>query len=139
LSEVVSEHNRDFVDEFRARGGEVEGSDRQPFLLLHTTGAKSGTRYVNPVAYQAVGDAFAVFGSRGGSSVNPGWYHNLVAHPDTVVEVGAETIPVRARVAEGDERNRIWEEQKRRNPTFAAFEEKTTRSIPVVVLERASS
>jgi len=139
LSETVSERNRGVVDEFRARGGEVQGFEGQPLLLLHTTGAKSGTRYVNPVAYLPVGDDFAVFGSRGGSPVNPGWYHNLLAHPDTVVEVGAETIRVRARVAEGEERERIWGEQKRANANFAAYEEKTTRSIPVVILERVAS
>ena len=139
MSETVSERNRGVVDEFRASGGGVAGFEGQPLLLLHTTGAKSGTRYVNPVAYLAVGDDFAVFGSRGGSPVNPGWYHNLLAHPDTVVEVGTESIPVRARVAEGEERERIWEAQKRVNANFAAYEEKTTRSIPVVILERVAS
>jgi deazaflavin-dependent oxidoreductase (nitroreductase family) len=139
LTETVSTGNRDVVDEFRARGGQVAGFEGQPLLLLHSTGAKSGTRYVNPVAYLAVGDDFAVFGSRGGSPVNPGWYHNLVADPDTVVEVGTETIPVHARVAEGEERDRIWEAQKRANANFAAYEEKTTRSIPVVILERVAS
>jgi len=139
LSETVSDRNRGVVDEFRARGGEVAGFEGQPILLLHSTGAKSGTRYVNPVAYLAVGDDFAVFGSRGGSPVNPGWYHNLLAHPDTVVEVGTETIPVHARVAEGEEHERIWAEQKAANANFAAYEQKTTRSIPVVVLERVAS
>ena len=71
--------------------------------------------------------------------MNPGWYHNLRAHPDTVVEVGTETIGVRARVAEGEERDRIWEEQKRLNPNFADYEQQTTRSIPVVILERVAS
>ena len=139
MSETVSDRNRGVVDEFRARGGEVAGFEGQPILLLHSTGAKSGTRYVNPVAYLAVGDDFAVFGSRGGSPVNPGWYHNLLAHPDTVVEVGTETIPVHARVAEGEEHERIWAEQKAANANFAAYEQKTTRSIPVVVLERVAS
>lgn len=86
-----------------------------------------------------MGDDFAVFGSKAGAPTNPDWFHNLLANPDTVVEVGTETIPVHARVAEGEERDRIWEEQKRRNEGFAAYEEKTTRSIPVVVLERAAS
>lgn len=139
MSETVSDRNRGVVDEFRERGGEVAGFEGQPILLLHSTGAKSGTHYVNPVAYLAIGDDFAVFGSRGGSPVNPGWYHNLLAHPDTVVEVGTETIPVHARVAEGEEHERIWAEQKAANANFAAYEQKTTRSIPVVVLERVAS
>jgi deazaflavin-dependent oxidoreductase (nitroreductase family) len=139
LSETVSEQNRGIVAQFREHGGKVAGFETQPLLLLHSTGAKSGTHYVNPLAYQAAGDGFAVFGSRGGSPVNPGWYHNLLAHPDAEVEVGTETIPVHARVAEGEERDRIWEEQKRLNPNFDDYEAQTTRSIPVVILERVAS
>ena len=139
MSESVNERNRPVVDEYRARGGQVAGFEGQPLLLLHTTGAKSSVHYVNPVAYLSTGDDFAVFGSRGGSPVNPGWYHNLLAHPDTEIEVGAETIRVHARVAEGKERERIWGEQKRVNANFAAYEQKTTRPIPVVILERVAS
>src|SRR5207237_442762 len=111
----------------------------RPLLLLHNKGAKTGAERVNPLVYQPVGNAFAVFGSKAGASTNPDWYHNLRAHPDTVVEVGTETIPVRARVAEGEERERIWERQKRDNPNFADYETLTTRPIPVVVLERVAS
>jgi deazaflavin-dependent oxidoreductase (nitroreductase family) len=139
LTETVSDWNREIVDEFRANGGKVAAFEGRPLLLLHSTGAKSGDLYVNPLVYQPLGDDFAVFGSKAGAPVNPGWYHNLIANPDTVVEFGTETIPVRARVAEGDERDRIWEEQKRVNPNFAEYEEKTTRPIPVVILERVAS
>jgi deazaflavin-dependent oxidoreductase (nitroreductase family) len=139
LTETVSDWNREVVDEFRARGGRVAAFEGRPLLLLHSQGAKSGSEYVNPLVYLPVGDDFAVFGSKAGAPVNPGWYHNLRANPDTVVEIGTETIPVRARVAEGEERERIWEEQKRANPNFAEYEQKTTRPIPVVILERAAS
>jgi len=138
LSESVSDWNRDVVDEFRARGGKVAAFEGRPLLLLHSKGAKSGTQYVNPLVYLPAGDDFAVFGSKAGGPTNPDWYHNLWANPDTVVEVGTETIRVRARVAEGEEREQIWDEQKRVNPNFAAYEEKTTRPIPVVVLERVA-
>ncbi len=131
--------NRGVIDEFRANGGKVAQFEGRPLLLLHHRGAKSGTDRVNPLVYLPVGDAFAVFGSKAGADAHPAWYHNLVAHPDTVVEVGTETIPVRARVAEGEERERIWEEQKRANPNFADYEQKTARTIPVVLLERAAS
>ncbi|HST25680.1 MAG TPA: nitroreductase family deazaflavin-dependent oxidoreductase [Gaiellaceae bacterium] len=139
MTPLASDWNRQVIDEFRANGGKVAQFQHQPLLLLHHKGAKTGTERVNPLAYQAVGDDFAVFGSKAGAPTNPDWFHNLLANPDTVVEVGTETIPVHARVAEGEERDRIWEEQKRRNEGFAAYEEKTTRSIPVVVLERAAS
>jgi deazaflavin-dependent oxidoreductase (nitroreductase family) len=139
LTETVSDWNREVVDEFRANGGKVAAFEGRPLLLLHSKGAKSGVEYVNPLAYLLVGDDFAVFGSKAGAPVNPGWYHNLRANPDTIVEIGTETIPVRARVAEGRERDRIWAEQKRVNPNFAEYEEKTTRPIPVVILERVAS
>jgi deazaflavin-dependent oxidoreductase (nitroreductase family) len=138
----VSEHddwNRGVIDEFRANGGKVAQFEGRPLLLLHHKGAKTGTERVNPLVYLPVGDAFAVFGSKAGADTNPAWYHNLVAHPDTAVEVGTETVPVRARVAEGEERDRIWDEQKRVNPNFADYEKKTARPIPVVLLERVAS
>ena len=131
--------NRGVIDEFRANGGKVAQFEGRPLLLLHHKGAKTGTERVNPLVYLPVGDAFAVFGSKAGADTNPAWYHNLVAHPDTAVEVGTETVPVRARVAEGEERERIWDEQKRVNPNFADYEKKTARPIPVVLLERVAS
>ena len=125
------------IDEFHANEGRVGG----PFagmtiLLLHHKGAKTGTERVNPLAYQPVDDDFAVFGSKGGAPANPDWYHNVQAHPDVTVEVGTETIPVHARVAEGEERDRIWTRQKELAPGFAEYEARTSRQIPVIVLER---
>jgi deazaflavin-dependent oxidoreductase (nitroreductase family) len=133
-----NDRNQTVVDEFRANGGKVAAFEHQPLLLLHHTGAKSGVERVNPVAYLPVGDAFAVFGSKGGAPTNPDWFHNLRANAETTIEVGSETIRVRARVAEGEERDRIWSEQKRANRNFAGYEQRTTRPIPVVVLERVA-
>ncbi|HYT78400.1 MAG TPA: nitroreductase/quinone reductase family protein, partial [Actinomycetota bacterium] len=86
---------------------------------------------------QADGDRFAVFGSKGGAPTNPDWYHNLLANPEATIEVGTETISVRARVAEGEERERIWNRQKELMAGFAAYEQRTRRQIPVVILERS--
>ena len=98
----TNDWNAKIVDEFRANagklGGPFEGAD---MLLLHTRGAKTGAERVNPVAYQHVGDDIAVFASKGGADTNPDWFHNLKAHPEVTVEVGSDTIDVRARVAEG--------------------------------------
>jgi deazaflavin-dependent oxidoreductase (nitroreductase family) len=135
----VNDFNLTIIDEFRANGGRVGGPfEGAPLLLLHHTGARTGREHVSPVMYQAVDESFAVFASKGGAPTNPAWYHNLVAHPDTVVEVDAKQIPVRARVATGDERERIWAIQKERYPGFAEYEQKTSRQIPVVVLEPVS-
>lgn len=133
--------NRQIIEEFRANEGVVGGMFAgMPLLLLHHKGAKTGTERINPVAYQRLGDdSVAIFASKGGAPTSPDWYHNLVANPDASVEIGTETLPVRARVASGDERERIWSKQKQDLPQFAEYEEKTTgiRTIPVVVLEKA--
>lgn len=133
----MDDWNRKVIEEFRANGGKVSGMfEGMPLLLLHHRGAQTGRERVNPVAYQRVGESLAVFASKGGAPTNPGWYHNLRAHPEVTVEVGTETYPVVARVAEGDERERIWETQKAAAPGFAEYERKAGgRQIPVVVLE----
>ena len=133
----MSDFNAAIIDEFRANGGKVGGQfEGAPLLLLHTTGARSGDERVHPVVYQEVGDDLAVFGSKAGAPTHPAWYHNLVAHPDATIEIGPDTVPVRARVAEGDERDRIWSRQKEIMPGFADYEANTARAIPVVILER---
>lgn len=134
----MTDYNARMIEELRANKGQAGGQFAgAPMLILHHVGAKSGTSRVNPVMYQAVGDDdFAVFASKGGAPTNPDWFHNLLANPDTVVEVGGETVEVTARVAEGDERERIWERQKAAYPGFAEYEAKTDRQIPVVILGR---
>jgi len=129
--------NAGVITEFRANGGVVGGDfEGMPLLILHTTGAKSGKASVQPLLYQAVGDGFAIFASRGGAPKHPGWYHNLVADPAVSIEVGAETLAVSARVTEGGERETIWSRQKTEFSFFGDYEKKTSRIIPVVVLER---
>ena len=133
----VNDWNDRIIAEFRANEGRVGGPFQgRPLLLLHHFGARTGAERVNPLAYQQVGEAWAVFGSKGGAPRNPDWYHNLIANPRARIEVGTETFDVVARVAEGEERERIWAEQKRLMPGFAEYETRTARQIPVVVLER---
>jgi deazaflavin-dependent oxidoreductase (nitroreductase family) len=138
----VDDFNGKIIAEFRANGGSVggpfHGSD---ILLLHHTGARSGAERVTPLAYQWVGDqwvgdSFAVFAVRAGSPENPAWFHNLLAHPETVAEVGTRTVRVRARAAQPAERDVIYSRQKQRHPAFAQYEVKAApRRIPVVVLD----
>lgn len=132
----VNDWNSKVIEEFRSNGGKVGGRfEGAPLLLLHTTGARSGQPRVNPVMYQSVDGGYAVFASKGGAPVNPDWYHNLRANPRVRAEIGRDTLDLTARVAEGDERERIWAVQKRDYPGFADYEQKTTRQIPVVILE----
>ena len=90
---------------------------------------------MNPLAYQKLDNGWAVFASKGGAPTNPDWYHNVLANPHVFAEIGTETYDLVAREATGEEWKRIWEEQKRLNPGFAEYEEKTSRQIPVIVLE----
>lgn len=134
----VNDWNATIIAEFRGNAGKVGGMfENTPLLLLHTTGAKSGKERINPLAYRADGDSFVIFASKAGAPTHPDWFHNVVANPAASIEVGTETIAVRARVADGDERERLWSAQKTDSPGFAEYEAKTTRQIPVVVLERA--
>jgi deazaflavin-dependent oxidoreductase (nitroreductase family) len=130
--------NRKIIDEFHANAGKVGGPfEGTPILLLHHQGAKSGTERVNPLAYRRDGDSYVVFASKGGAPTNPDWYHNLRANPATQIEVGTDVVDVKARVANGEERERLFDAQKRDHPGFAEYERNTTRKIPVVVLEPA--
>jgi len=132
------EMSKQTIEEFRANDGKVGGMfEGATLLLLHHVGAKSGTSRVSPVMYQAQDEGWAVFASKGGAPSNPAWFHNIVAHPKTKIEVGSKTIDVVARVAEGDERTRIWKAQKEAYPQFAEYEKSTDREIPVIILERS--
>jgi deazaflavin-dependent oxidoreductase (nitroreductase family) len=131
--------NSKIIEEFRANGGEVGGNfEGAPLLLLHTVGARTGQPRVNPMMYLRVPGGYAVFASKAGAPVNPDWYHNLLAHPQVTAEIGAGTVELQARVAQGEERERIWAAQKAAYPGFADYERQTTRQIPVVVLEPAA-
>ena len=134
---MANNRNDGIIEEFRGNGGRVGGQfEGHSLLLLHHRGARSGIERVNPVACQDLGDgAWAVFASKGGAPTNPDWFHNLMAKPEATIETGAETLPVRARVAEGEERKRIWDRQVQVMPGFAEYGLKTTRQIPVVILE----
>lgn len=132
----VNEFNKQIIEEFRQNGGTVGGPfEGGHLLILHTIGAKSGKERLNPLAYQQVGESVAIFASKAGAPTDPAWYRNILANPDVTIEIGTERQRRRARVAEGDERERIWSTQKRDVPGFAEYEQKAGRQIPVVVLD----
>lgn len=136
---MAQDWNSKIIAEFRANGGKVGGQfDGAPLLLLHTTGARTGAERVNPMMYRTDGDRLVVFASKAGAHTNPDWYHNLRVNPNVRAEVGAQTREFVARVADGEERHRLWEDQKREWPGFADYESKTERQIPVVILEPVS-
>ena len=134
----MSDFNQTVIDEFRANAGKVGGYFAGAnILLLHTTGAKSGQPRTNPVAYVTDGDHLVIIASKSGADSNPDWYYNLRANPTATVEVGTEKFQVRATaITEEPERTRLYAKMVEHLPGFAEYEQKTSRKIPAVVLER---
>ena len=130
----MSDWNARVIEEFRANGGRVASFASQPLLLLTHRGAKTGTRRTNPLAYFRDGDDYVIVASKGGAETNPDWYHNLLAEPAATIEVGTEQVDVTARPADEHERERLWAMITSANPAFADYEQKTRRTIPVVIL-----
>jgi deazaflavin-dependent oxidoreductase (nitroreductase family) len=106
-----------------------------PTLLLTTTGRKSGEPRALPLIYAAVGDSYAVIASKGGMPNHPSWYLNLEARPECELMVGPKAVSARARVAEGEERERIWAQMAELYPPYLDYQKATERTIPVVVLD----
>ena len=126
--------NGKIIEEFRANKGRVATFARQPLLLLTHTGAKTGKRRTNPLAYFRDGDRYIVVASKGGAPTNPDWYYNLLANPRATIEVGNERLEVTAEPAGPAEHERLWAMVIERTPTFQEYEKKTRRTIPLVIL-----
>jgi deazaflavin-dependent oxidoreductase (nitroreductase family) len=114
-------------------GGRLQG---MPVLLLTTTGRRSGERRTVPLTYFEDGNALVVVGSRGGASRHPAWYLNLEADPAVEVQIGREHRQLRARLATDEEAGRLWPMVLARAPGYGKYRAKTSREIPLVVLER---
>jgi deazaflavin-dependent oxidoreductase (nitroreductase family) len=121
---------------YRASGGRIGGRmSRAPVMLLHHVGRRSGTPRVTPVLFLADGARLITVASKGGSAKHPAWFHNLMASPETTVEVGRRRVRVRARPAAEEERERYWPRLVEAYPSYAVYQERTDRLLPVVVLE----
>jgi deazaflavin-dependent oxidoreductase (nitroreductase family) len=125
------------VERYLATDGE-DGHDwnGRPTLLLTTRGRKSGERRTLPLIYGRDGERLLVVASRGGAPMHPSWYLNLVADPDVEVQVKADRFRARARPATAVEKPRLWQTMTAVFPDYAEYQTRTTREIPVVVLER---
>jgi deazaflavin-dependent oxidoreductase (nitroreductase family) len=129
---------RGHVALYRATGGRLGAKvpGLPPMLLLDHVGARSGRRRTTPLVYMPDGDDFVVVASKGGFPSDPHWMHNLRAHPNIEVQVGGQRMPVTASEATDEERARIWPLACEYNPHWARYEERTDRTIPVVILKR---
>jgi deazaflavin-dependent oxidoreductase (nitroreductase family) len=133
----MREYNTRLIEEYRANSGKLSGqlADSQ-ILLLNTTGAKTRQERVTPMGYRLDGDRIVVIAANAGAEKHPDWYYNVVAHPDVTVELGGERFAVRAVIADAAERERLIAENV--VPYFPAQQEKTTREIPFVFLDRVA-
>jgi len=137
---TANDWNDSIISEFRANEGRVGGPFKgAPMLLLHHTGAKSGTIRVNPLMYLADGERLLIFASKGGASTHPDWFHNLRANPAATLEVGTDKFAVEAEVLTGEERDRLFAKQAGLYPQFGQYQANSKgRTIPVVALKRKS-
>jgi len=129
-----NEHVRRYVE----TDGEVgyvwrEGS---PILILTVAGRVSGKEYSTPLIFGRDDESYVIVASQGGRPQHPDWYLNLVAQPEVGVQVKADTFRARARTAEGEERERLWLQMNGIWQHYDEYQTKTTRQIPVVVLDR---
>src|SRR2546428_7270853 len=116
----MSDWNAGVMQEFSISRGKVGGNfEGAPLLLINRTGARTRKIRINPVMYLKDGNRYLVFASKGGADTHPDWYHNLKAHPDVKIEVGNETIDVRAEEITGAERDRLYKKQASPDPRFA--------------------
>jgi deazaflavin-dependent oxidoreductase (nitroreductase family) len=122
---------------YRATGGRIGGQvpGLPSLLLLDHVGAKSGRPRTTPLVYMPDGDNLLIVASKGGYPKDPGWLHNLRAHPDTEVQIGRQRVKVHAREATAEERERLWPRAVEHNPHWGRYRERTNREIPFVLLE----
>lgn len=129
--------NDNITAEYRATGGAVTGQFAGvPLLLLTTTGAKSGKQFTTPLVYGSEGDQMFLIASKAGAPSHPDWYHNLVANPAVTIELGAETYEAKATVADPETRDRLYALQASQMANFAEYAKATTRTIPIVLINR---
>lgn len=133
--------NRDLIKDLREHGGKATSGPFQgrDVLIITTRGAKSGEVRENPLVYTRDGDNYVIVASKGGAPTNPHWFHNLVAHPDVTLEILGEKFKARAHVATDEDYERLYQHHATINPGFHEYRQKTTRKIPVVILERRDS
>ena len=138
MGEAESLFGEEHVRRYRETGGEVghKWKGGSKILLLTTKGRKTGEPRTTPLIYENAGDAYVVVASKGGAPEHPGWYANLAKTPEVELQVRDETFPAHARVAEGEERERLWKLAAQQWPAYDDYAKKTDREIPVVVLER---
>jgi deazaflavin-dependent oxidoreductase (nitroreductase family) len=120
---------------YRATSGKLFGHmGKSPILLLNTVGRKTGRKRTSPLLYVMDGEDFVVIASKGGAATHPAWYVNLMANPEATVEIEDREVQVEAEEADPEEKARLWQKMVEMYPAYDAYQEKTEREIPLLVL-----
>jgi deazaflavin-dependent oxidoreductase (nitroreductase family) len=138
MSSTYRDFNRSLIKDLREHGGKATSGPfmGRDLMIVTTKGAKSGENRENPVVFTRDGDKYVIVASKGGAPTNPNWYHNLLAHPEVTLEVGDEKFKAHARPADDDQYERLYQNHAKTMPAFNEYRQRTTRKIPVVILER---
>jgi deazaflavin-dependent oxidoreductase (nitroreductase family) len=138
MSSTYNDFNRTLIEHLRANQGKAPAGpfEGRSLVILTSKGAKSGAVHETPIVVSRDGDKYVIVASKGGAPTNPSWYHNLKAHPDVTVEIGGEKFTARAHEAGDDDYERLYQNHAEKMPAFNEYRKKTTRHIPLMVLER---
>jgi deazaflavin-dependent oxidoreductase (nitroreductase family) len=138
MSSTYNDFSRTLIEHLRAnRGVSPPGPfEGRSLVILTTKGAKTGAVHESPVVFSRDGDKYVIVASKSGAPTNPSWYHNLKAHPEVTVEIGGEKFKAHSREAGDDEYERLYQNHAKNMPAFNGYRQKTTRHIPLMVLER---
>src|SRR3954453_21234142 len=137
----MADFNEMLIQDLRAHGGQATSGPfvGRPMIIITTTGAKTWKPRTTPLVYTRHGDGYVIVASKGGSDTDPAWYRNILANPSVTVEVDGQTFRAHARVTDEAERQQLYERHADVHPSFHDYVKKTSRVIPVIVLEREAS
>jgi len=140
MSSTYNDFNRNLIKHLRENNGKAPAGpfEGRELVILTTKGAKSGAMHESPVVFSRDGNKYVIVASKGGAPTSPSWYHNLKAHPEVTVEIGGEKFKAIARETGDNDYERLYQNHAAKMPAFNEYRTKTTRHIPVMVLERVA-
>jgi deazaflavin-dependent oxidoreductase (nitroreductase family) len=138
MSSTYNDFNQNLIKHLRANNGKAPAGpfEGRELVILTSKGAKTGAVHESPIVLSHDGDRYVIVASKGGAPTNPSWYYNLKAHPEVTVEIGGEKFKARAHEAGEEDYERLYQNHAAKMPAFNEYRQKTTRHIPVMVLER---
>jgi len=124
---------------YQRTGGKVGGAMQGlPVLLLTTTGRKTGKQRTTPLGYFEHDGGYVIIASNAGFDTHPAWFHNLKSNPHVTLQIQEKQLAARAEIADPELRNQLWAKLMELAPGYRAYQTRTTREIPIVLLRPVS-